>query len=380
MVKARPYPEVLGCVRGLRRGLTTGTCAQAAAKAAAMACLGCAPGASVEICLPPSSKPYSGAAILVPLAFLRPEGGGWRAGVRKDPGDDADATEGLVIEALVALEALPGRAAGEAGLGALRIDGGRGVGRVTRPGLPVPPGQAAINPTPRRMIARELAALLPSGAGFSVLLEIPGGEEVAASTWNPRLGIEGGLSIIGSSGVVEPASSAAFKKSLVRAARTVALASPEPAYLTPGYVGETYLRREGVPEAAILVAGDHLGLGLKSLARHGARRVELVGHAGKLLKVSAGLFNTHCRYGDARLETLAAFAGAAGAPPELIRRLLELDTAEEASRLVIEAGYRAVFDAAAARAARRASLLAGVPVEAVFLALDARVLGRGSSA
>lgn len=368
-MRARPYAEVLGSIKGLRRGITTGTCAQAAARAAALALIDRPPGSEVEIELPRSSKPYSQARILVPLAFLRPEGGGVRAGVKKDSGDDDDATNGLVIEAFVRIEDAPG----------VTIEGGIGVGRVTRPGLPIAPGLAAINPIPRSMIGRDLAALAPAGRGFSALIEIPGGEAVAARTWNPRIGVEGGLSVIGTCGVVEPKSSAAFRKTIVRAARSIAACGFEMPYLTPGYVGEAYLRAKGVSDEETLVVGDHVGLGLRALAHYGARRILLVGHAGKLVKVSSGLFNTHSRFGDARLETLAALAAAEGADRALVSRILGLGTAEEASTLIIEAGLKGAFDAGARRAASRSRILCGVPVEVVMLALDGTVLGRGSS-
>jgi cobalt-precorrin-5B (C1)-methyltransferase len=368
-VRARPYAEVLGSIKGLRRGITTGTCAQAAARAAALALIGQIPGAEVEIELPLSSKPYSQARILVPIAFVRPEGDGVRAGIRKDAGDDEDATDGLVIEAFVRLANRPG----------VEIEGGIGVGRVTRPGLPVKPGLAAINPTPRSMIGRDLAALAPEGRGFSVLIEIPGGEAVAERTWNPRIGVAGGLSVIGTSGVVEPKSSAAFKKTIVRAARSIAACGNQEPYLTPGYVGEAYLRAKGVRDEEALVVGDHVGLGLRALAHYGAKRIILVGHAGKLVKVSAGLFNTHSRFGDARLETLAALAAAEGADRELVSRILCLGTAEEASKLIIEAGLESAFAAASRRAALRSRILCGIPVEVVMLALDGTILGSGSS-
>lgn len=368
-MKARPYAQVLGSIRGRRRGITTGSCAQAAARAAALALIGLENVAEVEIELPRSSKPYSQARILVPIAFSRCEGDGFRAGVKKDAGDDDDATDGIVIEAFVRFSDRLG----------VEIDGGRGVGRVMRPGLPIAPGLAAINPTPRAMISRELAALAPEGRGFSVLIEIPGGEAIAVRTWNPRIGVAGGLSVIGTSGVVEPKSSAAFRKTIIRTARSIIAGGVSVPYLTPGYVGEAYLRSKAVREEEVLVVADHIGLGLRALAHYGAAGIVLVGHASKLVKVSAGIFNTHSRFGDARLETIAALAAAEGADRELIRRIISLGTAEEAAELLIEAGLGSTFDAAARRAAERSRLLAGVSVQVFMLALDGTVLGSGSA-
>lgn len=364
-MRARPYAEVLGSLRGQRRGITTGTCAQAAARAAALAVVGRVQPDFVELRLPVSSRPYSGALLRIPLVFLRREGEGYRAGVRKDAGDDVDVTNGLVIEALVS----PGP-----GLGVL-VEGGSGVGRVSRPGLPIPPGRAAINPTPLAMIRRDLEALAPQGMGFSVLVEVPGGEAAARATWNPRLGIVGGISIIGTSGVVEPRSSAAFRKSIARAAKAMVASGCREAHLTPGYVGEAYLHGLGLGDAQILLVGDHVGYGLRALAHHGAARAVLVGHAGKIVKIAAGLFNTHSRYGDARLETLAALAAADGAGTGIVRQILGLGTVEEAAGLLADAGLDAVFGTVARRASERAGLLSGIDVEVVILALDGRVLG-----
>lgn len=367
---SRDYREVLGSLRGptgpLRRGITTGTCAAAAAAAAARALVLGDRSDAVEITLPPGKRPWSGERISVPAVLTAVSGTEAAASVRKDAGDDADITNGAEIRATVRITDGPG----------IAIRGGRGVGTVTRPGLPVPVGEAAINPVPRAMIRAELERLAPAGRGFDVLIEIPEGEALAAKTWNPRIGVEGGLSIIGTSGVVEPASTAAFKRSVYRTAKAYAARGVRVPAVTSGYVGERYLKRRGVGEDRILTVGDHIGFALDAAARLKFESVELVVHVGKIVKVAAGIFNTHSKFGDARLETLAAHAGACGAPGPLVARLLGLKLAEEAVPLLRDAGFSEVFARIARRAAERSHERCGLPVSCVVLDLAGEELAR----
>jgi len=364
-------------VRGLRRGLTTGTCATAAAKGAALALLEGRPRGAVSIQLPPGKKPYAGAAITVPLTSVVAEGDGYRASVIKDSGDDDDATNGMEIRAFVRVVDTAGELA--------VVRGGEGVGVVERPGLPVPVGEPAINPVPRSMIERELAALvakarargaLSPAQGLEATISVPDGAAVGSRTWNPRIGVRGGISIIGTSGGIEPKSSAASKKSIDRTIRAFYKAGVACPVITPGYVGERYLRARGVPDERVASVGDQIGFSLLRARAAGFKEAALVGHLGKMVKITAGIFNTHCRYGDARLETIAAYAAAEGATPELAERILSLKLAEEAALLLIEAGLSSVFGRIARRAAERASEHSGLRVSCVILALDASELGR----
>jgi cobalt-precorrin-5B (C1)-methyltransferase len=318
----------------------------------------------VTVQLPDGTKPYSGRRISVPVESLGIDGAYASAGVVKDAGDDDDVTDGLLVIARV-------RALTGAGV---RILGGPGVGVVTRPGLPVPVGRPAINPVPRAMIRRELKVLASPVGGFEVVIEVPEGERVAAKTWNPRIGITGGISIIGTSGVVEPKSSSAFKKTIVRTIRAGVAGGVSRPVLALGYVGERFLRGIGVPDDHVFLVGDHVGLALRAGARAGAVGLVLVGHVGKLVKVAAGIFNTNSRYGDARLETLAAHAGALGAPAPLIERILSLSLAEEATAILVERGYAAVFQRIAQRAAERSSQVCGLPVACTVLSIEGEEL------
>jgi len=360
----KPF-DGLGYTGGLRRGYTTGTCAAAAAKGAAMMLLSGAVVDSVPITLP------GGQSLTLPLEECSLSEKLARCAVRKDSGDDPDGTSGILIVAEARPSSRPG----------VTVSGGPGIGRVTRKGLPVPPGEWAINPGPRRMIESEAGALLLEGQGVEIAISAPEGEERTKTTWNPRLGIEGGISILGTTGIVEPKSTAAYLASIdLYISSALAFDSPRPGtvFLVPGYVGEKCLaERFGVPSELIVRMGDHVGHALKECASRGAGPVHLFGHVGKWAKVAAGLFNTHCDFGDARLETLAACAGAEGASKEQVRELLSLPLAEEAVPLLRQWELSSVFSLVAERAHRRSSLHMGgaVPLGVAVLSLDGEVLG-----
>ena len=310
----------------------------------------------------------------------------------KDAGDDPDVTDGMTVVAEV--EVLERQeAAGPAGPAGPRrpaLDGiafaaGPGVGTVTRAGLQVAPGEPAINPVPRRMIADAVREALPDGA-LRVTVSIPGGEETARRTFNPRLGIEGGLSVLGTSGRVIPKSEDAWLRSLLPQVDMALAEGQTTLYLAPGGFGERAAREQlGAPEAAIVQCSNFAGDLLDHCADAGVERVVLVGHAGKLVKLAAGIWNTHSRYGDARLETLAALAAAAGAPPTVVTKLLDLPTAEAAAELLAEAGLDDVWDDVADRVVRRAAervarRAAQKPrCDCAVVAYDGAVLGRSAA-
>ncbi|MBM2830960.1 MAG: cbiD [Dehalococcoidia bacterium] len=300
-------------------------------------------------------------------------GGFARCGVIKDSGDDPDVTDGTEIYAEVRL--IPG---GEG----IRILGGRGVGTVTKPGLPVPPGEPAINPGPRRMIAQEVAALLPllqRDCGAEVTISVPDGERLAAMTYNPRLGIVGGISILGTSGIVEPRSEEAYRATLSLQVKVARAAGLRKVALCPGYLGERFCNRElGMPEDAIIRVGDHVGFALGECAKSGVEEVLLVGHLGKLVKVAVGIFNTHHTMGDARMETIAAYAALCGAGQDVVKEIMAQDTAEATVAILRQHDLMAVFDRITEAVARRASRLANgvLAVECVILDLKGEVLGR----
>ena len=231
-------------------------------------------------------------------------------GVVKDAGDDPDATDGLLILANVEL-------GGEAG--EITFAGGEGVGTVTLPGLKIPPGEPAINPVPRAMITEALRSVIGAQAA-KVTISVPGGEETAKRTFNPRLGVTGGISILGTTGIVRPMNEESIFESLTLELNTHAAAGQKIIAVAFGNTGEQAMRKAlEISGRCVVQCGNYIGYVLDEAARLGFRRVLLCGHPGKLLKVAAGSFNTHNRTGDGRLEALCTQAAIAGAPASLVR-------------------------------------------------------------
>ena len=317
--------------RRLRCGYTTGTCAAlAAAGAARLLLTGRAP-ETVRLRTP------RGWEVEVPLvrAELRSPTGA-AAAVVKDAGDDADVTAGALIVADVDLREGPG----------VDIDGGDGVGRVTRPGLDQPVGAAAINRVPRRMIAEELEALaghLGYEGGFRVVIRVPGGQEMAGRTFNPKLGVEGGISILGTSGIVEPMSNQALVDTIGLEIRQAVAGGAGRLVLTPGNYGADFLAGgalllpEGVP---VVRCSNFVGEALDCARLEGVGEVLLVGHLGKLVKLAAGIMNTHSRWADGRMEVLCAHAALCGADRETARALMDSATTDRCLEVLDGAGLR----------------------------------------
>ena len=318
----------------LRCGYTTGTCAAlGAAGAARLLLTGKAP-ETVALRTP------KGIVVEVAPLFCRRTGPGAECAIEKDGGDDVDVTTGLPIVATV--ELLPGTAE-------IRIAGGPGVGRVTRPGLDQPVGEAAINHVPRRMIAealqREAETACYTG-GFAVTLSIPGGEEVARRTFNPHIGVAGGLSILGTSGIVEPMSQQAILDTIQlemnqAALRVQTAAGPRRLILAPGNYGLDYLGT-AYPEFAsipVVKTSNFIGDTLDMAASAGFEDVLLVGHVGKLCKLAGGIMNTHTA--DCRTELFCTHAALCGASRETCRALFEAATTDACLDLLDAAGLRA---------------------------------------
>lgn len=341
------YIDVGG--KRLRRGYTTGTCAAAAAAAAAyMALNGCTI-EQVLVQLPGGGRSDEPRELTLPLAAARLTADGAQAAVVKDGGDDPDITTGLQIWAEAHLN----------DSGQINLQGGAGVGRVTLPGLKIPVGEAAINPTPRAMIAANVRSVLPAGRGAEIIITIPGGEEIARRTFNPRLGIEGGLSILGSTGIVNPMSEEALKESLRLELLVLAAKGYRQAIFAFGNYGLQFLRERRIDEAQVIKISNYLGFMLDEARQLGFRRLIVSGHIGKLVKVSAGIFNTHSRNADARLEVITAYAALAGAQPELLPQLYQCKTTSAAVDLLEAAGAdlaAAVYQRIAENAASRAEL------------------------
>ena len=303
----------------LRRGWTTGACATAAAKAAFTALYTGSFPDPVEIGLP------RGQRVSFTLAETGMADGCATACVVKDAGDDPDVTHG----ALVVVQVGPA----PPGSGVL-FRAGPGVGTVTRPGLPVPPGEPAINPVPRAMIRAALAEVAPAPDAV-VRISIPGGEALAARTLNGRLGIVGGLSILGTTGIVVPYSCAAWIDTIHRGidvARAVGLSHVA---ASTGSTSEAAVQAlHGLPDAALLEMGDFAGATLKYLRRHPVPRVTLAGGVAKMTKLAQGRLDLHSKRGAADMPALAALVG----DPALARRIASCNTVAEAFAFAAEQG------------------------------------------
>ena len=309
----------------LRCGYTTGTCAAAAAQCAARMLLGL----SEDLCA--FVRTPSGTCLELPVSLIDRTDSAVCCAVRKDAGDDADVTDGLMILARVEL-------AGER----IRIEGGEGIGRVTRPGLDQPVGEAAINHVPRQMIREALseAALQAGyGGGLRAVISAPGGELIAHKTFNPRLGIEGGISILGTSGIVEPMSDQAVIDTIRAQIRMRMAEGEKTVYITPGNYGEEFIREKtNLCLDSFVKCSNFIGDALDIAQEYGAERILLVGHIGKLVKLGCGIMNTHSRFADARMETLSACILLAGGPADTARAVLSCNTTEDAVELMREDG------------------------------------------
>ncbi len=337
----------------LRSGWTTGACATAAAKAAVRALLGGGFPASVTITLPRGETPSFEIAETA-------TGPGWaEAAVVKDAGDDPDVTHLATIRTRVA-PAPPGSG--------IRFHAGAGVGTITKPGLPIPPGEPAINPVPRRMIEgvlTEAAAAHGTPADFDVTIAVDNGVELAKQTWNPRLGIEGGLSILGTTGIVRPFSCSAWIASIhqgIDVARATGVAHVVGA---TGSTSEATVRTlYDLPEVAYLDMGDFAGGLLKYLRRHPVARLTIAGGIGKLTKLAQGAMDLHSGRSQVDFTRLGEMAARTGADPA---RIAAANTALEALQI---AGPPLAEAVAAEAAEVIAGVLRDAPIAVEVIVID----------
>ncbi|WP_312649522.1 cobalt-precorrin-5B (C(1))-methyltransferase CbiD [Aminipila sp.] len=303
----------------MRRGYTTGTCATAAAKAATLLALG---NNLQEV----SVDTPKGIPLTLGVLDCKISEKTASCAVKKDSGDDPDITNGILIYAEV--ELLENEHA------EIIIDGGKGVGRVTLPGLPCQIGQAAINPTPRRTIRSVVFQVLEEfgyEGGAKVTISIPQGEELAKRTYNPRLGIEGGLSVLGTSGIVEPMSEQALIDTIKVEMDVRKALGAEYLVITPGNYGENFLKQHFANRDFYSVkCSNFIGESLDYAEEQGFKGVLFVGHIGKLVKVAGGIMNTHSKYADARMEIMSAHAARFGADPKLIEEMINSVTTDNA--------------------------------------------------
>ncbi len=324
-------------------GYTTGTCAAAAAQAAAFMLLTGRVRYRADILTP------KGIRLHLPIESQEITETSASCSVRKYAGDDPDVTDGVCICARAEY-------ADSGDLPRVGIEGGRGVGRVTRPGLEQPVGEAAINRVPREMITREVLSVFDDcefNGKMKITISVPEGEKIAERTFNPNLGIEGGISILGTSGIVEPMSETALVESIRTEIRQKIACGAEYLLITPGNYGMEYLRREtdesqsksgqesfirALRAENAVKCSNYVGETLDAAVEYGAKGVLFVAHIGKFIKVSGGIMNTHSAQADCRSELFAAQAMRSGAPSGVVNRLLASNTSEEAVGILKDAG------------------------------------------
>lgn len=317
----------------LRYGYTTGSCAAAASKAAAKMLLEGESLSNIDIATP------KGWPLKLQIRDSRVSEKEASCGVIKDAGDDPDITNGIGIYSRVSW----------------RIDnkiiirGGFGVGIATKPGLPIAIGEAAINPVPLRMIEEEVRRIIGFKRGLDIEIFVPEGAKIAERTFNPRLGIVGGISILGTSGIVEPMSEEAFKDSLALELKMAKAEGIDKIVLVPGNYGRDVAKNNfKISDKYIFKASNFIGFMLDKALEVGIEKVLFIGHVGKIVKVAGGIFHTHSHIADGRLEILTAHLALMAAPYELIEKVMKSNTTEEATEWIIKYNYQEVFPVLAA--------------------------------
>lgn len=313
----------------LRRGYTTGTCAQAATKAAMIMLLGNADVDQVTVSLPGKE------VLTLKISEIQKEYSNdgnqeiesVSCAVKKDSGDDPDITNGILVYSKVTKTR-----------SGVILDGGIGVGRVTKPGLDQPVGNAAINKVPRQMIlgeVKEACELYGYNGGIRVEISIPQGVELAKKTFNPRLGIEGGISVLGTSGIVEPMSEQALLDTIELEMKVKRAAGKNYLIMAPGNYGLDFLREAyGIQDKDVVKCSNYIGQSIDMAAECRFKGMVLAGHIGKLIKVSGGIMNTHSRWADCRMDLLAAAMLRAGLSGEQARQILDCVTTDDALALL----------------------------------------------
>ena len=309
----------------LRCGYTTGSCATAAAKACAMMLL------TEEVANVVIINTPKGITLTLQVEDIVRQKEWVTCSISKDAGDDPDVTNGMKISARV-----------ERSQEGIQIDGGTGVGRVTKEGLSCAVGEAAINPIPRQMIIEALlgvALRYKYKGGFSVVISAENGEEIAKKTFNPRLGVVDGISILGTSGIVEPMSEKALIDTIHLEINSKTVSNGEYLLISPGNYGRDFALREfGLDIELGVKCSNFIGETIDYAVYKKVKNILLIGHAGKLCKIAGGIMNTHSRVADCRCEIFAAHAALAGASQEQIKQIMEAITTEEISNLLQKFG------------------------------------------
>lgn len=351
--------------KGKRTGFTTGACAAAAAKAATRLLVKGMMLSEIETTLPNRTK------VTFALARCERAGSGAICSVIKDAGDDPDCTHGAEVVTEVELKSTPG----------VTILGGEGVAVVTKAGLGLEVGAPAVNPVPRRNITEMVEAELAGSSyhGAIVTIRVPRGEEMAKETINARLGLIGGISILGTTGIVRPYSTAAFKTSVIQAIDVALARQLKQVVLTTGGKSESYAMQmiPGLPEEAFVQMGDFVGTAVKHCARRKLDRAIIVGMIGKLSKMADGKMQTHAAGSEVNMTLLAALAGEIGAPAEVRERILAANTARHVLEICNEAGVTGLMAMICWKVVEQTERHAGgsLKVEAFLIDFNGALLG-----
>ncbi|HVA51534.1 MAG TPA: cobalt-precorrin-5B (C(1))-methyltransferase [Pirellulales bacterium] len=354
----------------LRSGFTTGACSAAAAKAATLALLAQQPVAEVEIALPIGRKQ----TFAVERCEFSPSEA--TCSVIKDAGDDPDCTHGAHLTATVSWTDQPGDVV---------LDRGSGVAVINKPGVGLDVGAPAITPVPRRNIidmVREAAGEALANRGLRVVISVPGGEEMAKKTQNERLGILGGISILGTTGIVVPFSTGAFKVSITQGIDVARAAGHDTIVLTTGGKSEEFaMKLLGLPTECYVQMGDFVGFALKACVQRKVRRIAVCGMPGKMSKIAKGKMQTHVAGSEVDLEFLASIAADCGAPAEVVEEVRGANTARHVSEIVAARQVTGYWDAVAQRVvlACRQHIREAAEVECVLTEFSGQVIGRWSS-
>lgn len=312
----------------LRCGFTTGTCAAAASAGAARMLLSGKVIENITVITP------SGNSVTVGLTDIKKENDYVRCAVQKDSGDDPDVTDKILVYSTVSYEK-----------SGITVDGGEGVGRVTKKGLKQQIGEAAINPVPRKMIEEQLktaASDYSYDGGLKAVISVPMGIQIAKKTFNPRLGIEGGISILGTTGIVEPMSEQALIDTISVELDVRKAQNEEFIIVTPGNYGQDFLRDNlGIAVDKCVKCSNFIGDTIDMCIEKGFKSMLLVGHIGKLSKLGCTIYNTHSRYADGRMEAFALCAALCGAEREVLENILGCITTDAALEILKKEG---IFD------------------------------------
>ena len=354
-----------------KRGYTTGSCATAAAKAASYMLLTKFPIEVVNIDTP------KGIPLNLKVENINIQDDYVECSIRKDGGDDIDATHNMHIYARA--EFIDSKE--------IIITGGNGVGRVTKKGLGIEIGESAINKTPRNMINNEVRKVIGEDKGVEITIFAPEGELIAKKTFNPRLGIVGGISIIGTTGIVEPMSDEGWKKSLSIELEMKKAQGMDKIILVPGNHGEMFIKETlGIDIKYIVRTSNFIGYMLKEAQRIGFKKILMAGHLGKYVKIAGGIFNTHSKVADARNEILLANLALMNAPFELIKKVNECLTTEEFIEIINSKEcerYKEIYNILSNKCRERIDIYLNdeeIDVEVMIFSMEKELLGQSEKA